>query len=477
MALIPLLWDIEHSAHLSWQARAKQYFKKGWVYGALFMGYFHLWILELRAWVPWYWLVLLWAAYAALLGVFYGGGLALYGALRHRVGLLVGIPAVWVVLEWLKGCGPFGNPAGALGYSQTPNLLALQVASLAGVYGITLVCVLSNVLLYRLLMRFFKQWPQPKKPWGTTTIRFNATLLFGLWACVALYGGYRLWSPVLKTDPIRVAVIQGNHPQSDKFDPLFWAQIRLDYLRLTEQVAINKPNWVFWPETITPSFNLEKPNFLRMLTTLCRDGNTKVVFGTPVRDNQVFYNGVAVAGSRGVLPEVYRKNRLMPFGEYIPFRPLLPQWVQAQLPPQDFSPATTLACLPLDDYRLGVGVCLESIYPDFYRTLAKDHADVLAVLVNNAWFFESSAAYEHKQLSVVRAVETNRYLIQAANTGISVVVHPRGRILREAQLDTRAILFATVYAAQPTTPYVLLGDWIVWLCMAALVLFQKRRFY
>ncbi len=389
--------------------------------------------------------VLLMAGYFALAGW-------LIGRVRPRRGtagaMLLALPAVWVLSEWLRGWWLTGFPWLAIGYSQI-DLPLVGYGPLLGVYGIGLMLALSALLL--------NLWRRPWA-WG---------LLLLIWA-----GGQGLrlvdWArPV--GEPIRVSLLQANIPQERK-----WRretrQASIDrYVEMTAQVADSRI--VVWPETAVPAFDREvEAGLLAPLHARLAGEGRDVLLGIVASgEDGHYYNsmlGLGVSG-RGR----YDKRHLVPFGEYLPLdRWLRPVLDFIQIPMSNFSPGGDQRPLvDLAGYPAGVNICYEDAYgEEVMRALPE--AALLINASNDAWFGDSLAPHQHLEIARMRAVEGARYLLRATNTGISAIIDDKGRLRAVSPQFAPAILTADVPPLQGTTPFVHWGNHAVVVLALALAL-------
>jgi len=194
----------------------------------------------------------------------------------------------------------------------------------------------------------------------------------------------------------------------------------------------------------------------------CKTHAIPLIFGTPYWDGAHYYNSAVALSPTGNAPTIYKKNHLMPFGEYIPGSPLL-KWLHLGflLPEAEYSASNQSTLLACGKTAVGTGICLESIYPWTYRQFTQKGATLLANLSNTAWFLTSSASEELLQMSVMRAVENGRYFIQVANTGISAIIDSKGRFLAKTNLNKQTVLTKTVSLLRQKTVYTRFGNVIV----------------
>jgi apolipoprotein N-acyltransferase len=194
-------------------------------------------------------------------------------------------------------------------------------------------------------------------------------------------------------------------------------------------------------------------------------------------DRDRYYNAAVLIGVDGRSVGSYRKVRLVPFGEYVPFKNLLffvGPLVEAV---SDFTPGSAFSIFDYQGTRFSVAICYESVYPRIARAFVARGAELLTTITNDAWFGRSSAAYQHFEQAALRAVEQGRYLVRAANTGISGAVDPYGRVIARTALFEPAAITVDVRLLSRRTIYQAAGDVIVWIALAAaaMVIWLGRR--
>ena len=443
--------------------------KKGLLFGLIFMGFFHCWMFTLAHWSSGAAITVLWAAFMLYLCLFYGLFAAVLFFFKDR---LWTIPLLWTGMEYLKSIGPLGNPSGTLGYSQTHFLTFLQLASFGGVYFLSFgILTISTLLLNCFLPIPFQV---PKKCRNIVIIALLALSIFAVHE-------YTIPNP---KPTLTVSVVQPNHSQEDKLDSNKWPTLRYDFLILNQTILENTNSRViFWPETITPGLNLNHPLFMNELSTLSQHYKATILFGTPIQRENKYYNSIALVNQNGESPLTYDKRLLMPFGEYWPGRTIFYSiGLKKIIPESDFSPGSNDTLIPistaLDAPKVGCAVCLESLYPWFFRDNTNHGAEFLFTAVNNAWFFNSSVAEKHLQMTTVRAVENHRYVLQSANTGLSAIISPKGELISKLSLNERGILTKKIALSHSKTIYSKIGEsWLLFLiALSGLILgLQKLR--
>jgi apolipoprotein N-acyltransferase len=268
---------------------------------------------------------------------------------------------------------------------------------------------------------------------------------------------------------VRVAVVQGNIPQAVKWDPAFQISTTQKYIRLSQQTATERPELVVWPETATP-FHMHHN---KVLTSMVRRGvksaGTSFLIGSPFfirRNDRVdYFNSAFLLAPDGDNSPRYDKAHLVPFGEYVPLRRWLPFVGKLVAQVGDFVAGSPGQVLDWQNHRLAPLICYEAIFPELTRAAARNGADLLINLTNDAWYGRTSAPYQHLSLCVFRAVESRRSLIRAANTGISGFIDPTGRIASPTGLFVDAVVSREVPALSTPSVYTRIGDAFAWGCL------------
>jgi apolipoprotein N-acyltransferase len=298
-------------------------------------------------------------------------------------------------------------------------------------------------------------------------------------------------------DPIRVGVVQGNVDQAQKWDTASASAIFESYLRLTQETIDKGAQAVFWPESSTPFFFEEDPAAANRIRDLARSASVPILVGSdqieasrerpsppqagaPATPSEPprYYNAAFLVQPDGTIGAVYRKMHLVPFGEYVPLKSLLffvGPLVEAV---SDFSPGDAAVLLPVRGHLASTAICYEIVYPDLVRRFVRGGSELLTTITNDAWFGDTSAPYQHFAQASMRAIEQGRYLVRAANTGISGIVDPYGRVLARSRLFTPIALVGDVRFLRVETLYSRTGDWFAYvstLGTLAAVLATRRR--
>jgi apolipoprotein N-acyltransferase len=377
-------------------------------------------------------------------------------------GVLVA-PAAWVAAEvarrWMLG----GFPWVLLGSSQAGVIPVVQTASLAGVYGLSaLVAFVSSALALGVAGRGRARWMAPAAA---------ACLAGGL----AGWGAWRVQDGALVRggQPVTVALVQGNVLQSEKWDKARAEGILNRYLTMTREGAARGASLVVWPESSTPFMFEHDPAGRLAITSLVRELGVALLFGSdqyePGKPPR-FYNSAFLLGPDGQTAGVYRKMHLVPFGEYVPLKRLLFFVTPLVESVSDFSAGEEPVVMPLGENRLSTAICYEVVYPDLVASFARRGSQLLTTITNDAWYGHSSAPHQHFWQATLRAVEHGRYLVRAANTGISGIVDPYGRVVVKTPIFEQTVASGEVRYLEGRTVYSRTGDAFAHACVLVALL-------
>ena len=365
--------------------------------------------------------------------------------------LLWAAPVLWIGLEYLRGILFTGFPWLDLGYGLYRKPVLMQAADLGGHYLVGFSLVLANSFVVGLVdCRRFAVYRQPRGEWRVLLLAGCALLfLFGY-----SFVRFRELPSLYRHCPqASVAVVQGNILQDEKWSRARKQETVTTYARLSRQaVAGQAIDLLVWPETALPFYPQQDP-LVRQIQQLVRQENVYLLTGAPtyrIQQDQAeahphYYNSALLFSPNGRVIDGYAKQHLVPFGEYVPLKKILFFLAPLVENSGDFSSGASARPLVLgDQLRLGVLICFESIFPDIARTEVREGANLLVNLTNDAWYGRTSAPYQSLAMAVFRAVENRRSLVRAANTGISALVEPGGRIIASTAIFTPAVLSGTM---------------------------------
>jgi apolipoprotein N-acyltransferase len=413
-----------------------------------------------------YGILLLLVAYVGLyVGVFTVGWT--WSLCHWPRGTVLIVPALWVALEWIRAQALSGFPWASLGYSQYLNRPLIQVAELASVYGVSFALVLGNVVIAQLLYGTVqRRWKDVALPCALAVLGLAA-----IWG----YGGGRLHQISKGAAPtpadLGVALVQGNIAQDLKWEHDARNAIFSIYRTLTLEAAADaEVDLIVWPEAATPFFFANDRVFQARQLRLALEAGRPLLFGSPTYarngDQDVMYNSAFLLGPDATVLGRYDKVHLVPFGEYIPLRRLLFFLDKLVAGIGDFRSGETYTVMAIPQGRFAVLICFEIIFPDLVRHFVYHGAQFLVNMTNDAWFGHSPASYQHLSMVVFRAVENRLPIVRAANTGISAVIDPTGRLSQQTDLFVRTWIKTRITpAGVATTFYTRWGDLFAYGCM------------
>jgi apolipoprotein N-acyltransferase len=380
---------------------------------------------------------------------------------------LLAAPVLWVGLEFFKNFPWGGFPWCLLGYSQVRVAPVVQIASVTGIYGISLLVVWVNALV-----AYWLSGPGWKR-----AVAAGAPVAMVLTGVMS-YGYVKLSEP-LPEATYPVTAVQANVAQEHKWDAGYGAKIFADHMRLSAEAAANGSRLIVWPESSTPFLFDQSPVVAGEMRAFAGQAGVYLLFGSddyetlaPQEGGGIrAYNGAKLISPEGDVGLRYRKIVLVPFGEYVPMRSIFSFAESLMEGVSDFSSGTEVLVAPVDGAKLGAFICYEAIYPDLVRRFVGKGAGLLVNLTNDAWFGETSAPFQHFNMVVARAVETRRYLVRAANTGISAIVDPYGRVLTQSNLFTQQVVSGKVSFRSDETYFVRYGNLVAHSSAVATLLF------
>ncbi len=434
-------------------------------------------------------LMLLLAAYLALYPAIFALVVFRLRAAFGRSALWLA-PAVWVTTELGRGHLFTGFPWVLLGYSQAPVLPVVQLASVLGVYGVSfLVALVSCAVVLVVLPDDPRSSPVSWKAgigtWDSSGVVFRwwpLALALALVAASAGWGGLRLRANTLTREgaPVRVGLIQGNIAQEQKWNPARAGQILARYLDMSRAAAARGAHFIIWPESSLPYFFEEDPAHGDQVRQLAYQTRSWVLFGSDqIKREQPprYYNSAFLLAPTGTVAAVYQKIHLVPFGEYVPMKNLLFFAGPLVQSVSDFSPGEAMPAMPVAGRQVSTAICYEVVYPALARQAVEGGSQLLTTITNDAWYGRSSAPWQHFEQASLRAIEQGRYLARSANTGISGIVDPYGRIVARSQLFEQTTLVGDARFLTDRTIYNRIGDVFAYACavLAAGAILMGRR--
>ena len=430
-----------------------------WVGGAVFFGALVYWLYLFG--------ISVWLLAAALLALW----LVAWGMLVRWTGRMGALPrmaapaVLWCGVEWARGLGPYGFTWGWLGYSQSPAPEVLPTARLLGTLGLSFAIALVNAAVAEVVVGVRRReagWPTLARAAGA------------IGAAAVIVVGARAWArslPGPRGPEIRAAVVQGS-----THGPLRPADVNtsltaqeekeaLDrYGALTREAARKRPALIVWPESTIPGPPEEEPGIGARVSQIARASDAWLLAGGPYEDERRrVFNSAYLYSPTGNVTARYDKVQLVPFGEWVPGRSWLPVLSRYNVREFDFAAGGAHRVLQAGTIAVGPMICFESSFPQIAWQLSARRAQVLVVITNDAWFGHTAAAAQHLQVAELRAVETGRWVLRGASTGISAIIAPDGRVVARAGLYERKTLSAEIRLVTDERPAPRWGPQFAWL--------------
>ena len=443
--LVPFLFALEG-------AGTRRSFLLGWAWGFFFFLGTVYWVVHsmyfyggvsLAAGTG---VMLLLASYLAV----FVGLFALGFKVTERSGPLVRLlflPSLWVVLEYLRGALFTGFPWVLMGYSQVAYLPLIQIADITGVWGVSFWVVMMNAAAYL-------AWRGPARGRGRVHVAAAALLATILVLGYGVVRTDKVDREVAGWDRLMVGVVQGNIEQSLKWNPSLKLETVNLYRRLSTKAKEDGAEFIVFPETAMPFYLAYDREMRDLVSRIPVETGAYLLTGAPHYTYDRSAGGVNLLNSAylidpsGLVSGRYDKVHLVPFGEYVPLKRLLFFARKLTAGAGDFVPGK--GTFPLEfinnGSREGIGVliCYEAIFPGMAASFMNNGASLLVNITNDAWFGRTSAPYQHFDKAILRAVENRVFLVRSANTGISALVDPVGRVISRTQLLSREVLVGEV---------------------------------
>ncbi|MBS1272094.1 MAG: Apolipoprotein N-acyltransferase [Candidatus Marinimicrobia bacterium] len=460
IGLIPLYYALS-------QTNGMHSFRLGYLTGLVYTGGMIFWIGMNSGTYRWA------AILSAVMAVaFMALNVALFGwALGYLIkkdvpGKFWWAPVLWVTVEFFRSFGTLIMPWVNLSLSQTHYLPAIQVAGITGMYGVSFWVVLLSVIIFQYLSA---------KDAGTIAWRW--AVIAGLVYIIPLLYG----TIILRVLPghnqgaksMKVAVIQPNVDPNQKWDKNF-RQRNFDLLlSLTKRGLQQNPDIIVWPESATPSYlRFNRYGYLTVIRNLVDSTGVPILTGTPDWEppdknsakktpKGKYYNGAVLIEPGKQVTQRYRKIKLVPFAEYVPYEWIFGFFNEWELGQGYFTPGKEYTVFEYEntiDMEMSVAICYDSSFPKLIRKFRTRGAEWLAIITNDAWFGISSGPFQHAEWAKMRAVETRMPIARSANTGISMLIDGWGRVQKRLPLNKQGVLVDTLEIDLRPTFYARFGN-------------------
>ena len=455
IALVPLFFALEN-------CRPGEAFRRGFLAGLVFFAMTTWWIIHVSL-IGMVGLIAFLALYFGVAGIFLAKLNTGKDPVWRNIFVAVAGAAGWVTLEWMRGHFPLGGFGwNGLGVTQSVATPLIQFSKVTGVYGVSALVFVFNYAFFCTIRRYLRNVG------NTTPVRrlswefYLAMLLVG----GAFMSGLREMNVAPSGDmrPLRLALVQGNIPQSVKFDERERSLILNRYQSLTTTAILEQADLIIWPETATPDALRYDSEIFAVATNITAKMQAYLLTGTidftPNSEPVEAFNAAALVHSDGIITSIYRKIHLVPFGEYIPLRKIGP-FLKWFTPITDsFERGQNITLFTVNGFKFGTVICFEDTLPELYRLFVKRGAEFMVNLTNDAWFQNSPAAEIHLANAIFRAVENRRSLVRCTNNGVTCLIDSFGIVRQRVAAFTPATLEFTllVPAELPVTFYTRYSD-------------------
>ena len=367
------------------------------------------------------------------------------------------IPVIFTLTEWFRSIIFTGFPWLSLGYSQVPNGPLAGFIPIAGIHGVTFLILITITILFKIFQNKYN-----------SKSALLIVFLFIIWGAGEALKKIDWVNPV--NDPISISLIQGNIAQDKKWSQDFLNESLLKYLNL---IKSSDAKLIILPETSIPlMFHQIPSSYLDEIMSHATINNGNVILGAIEKKENQFFNA---AFSIGIDPiQYYRKHHLVPFGEFMPLKPLInyiyEHWLN--IPFSDLSSGNKIqAPISVSNQIIGLNICYEDVF-GYEIIKALPEATLLVNLSNDAWYGNSIAASQHLQISQARAIETQRMMLRATNTGVTSIIDKNGYLIGSLPQHKTAKLDGLAQGYQGSTPFSRLGNFpLILLCLAYLLFF------
>lgn len=372
-------------------------------------------------------------------------------------------PAVWILIDYSRTLGELGFPWEFLGYSLTPVLPLSQFASLTGVWGLTYLIVIGNMLVWHMSTLWLHR-SKTSRTWVMVAGAFVCLVL-----AISIWGHFRMQRIKEPLEHAKIALLQ------PALDQLSWGNFSLETSftvidSMVKVAALEKPDFIIGPESSLLCYLARQSHHRARYQGWADSANTPLLLGAIDWEKAdsaspyeyLVYNAafLALPGKKKLQP--YRKIKLVPFSEAFPFEADFPILSRVNLGESDFKRGKEETVFTINDHlKVAVYVCYEAIFPSFVQRRLKKGANLIVHITNDGWFGKTTGPYQHAIMSRMRAIENGVPIARCAITGISMFIDPVGRIIKQSQLDKRVILQHATIIRKADTFYARHGDWFI----------------
>lgn len=391
------------------------------------------------------------------------------------------IPFIFVSLEYIRALFLSGFPWSSIGYSQFQNLSIIQISSLTGVYGVSFIVVLVNSFIAYFIINY--------RSINMRLILSGLSVLFII--SISILFGYfsikNLNSMMEENNKLDVVILQGNIPQDEKWEEenvekTFEIYDRLSTIAPSGTAAPKKNSLIIFPETAIPVYLLYDRKHLDFVSNIAKRQNSYLLTGIPdlVLDKSgnidKYLNTAILIHPDGSILDRYDKIHLVPFGEFTPLRNLISFFEKFTAGFAEYSPGKKETVFEVDNKKFSVVICYEIIFPHLVRRFLNKGAEFLVNITNDAWYGRTAMPYQHVSMAIFRSIENRVYIFRSANTGVSCIINPSGKITKYLDIFIRGGIKDSIKIFHKKTFYTRYGDIFVYFCIAfsGLIVYKSK---
>ncbi len=446
IALVPLLISL-------WDTSGRETFKLAYIWGLLFAILMLHWISWINRWVTLGGMILA-ALYIALFPAFiFWLFIRIKRVFNQTVAFLL-FPFLWVGMEYIRGSTDLGFPWQDLGHTQIPYIPLVQFADILGSRGISFWVIILNILFFLLL----------------SSLKLKKVALYILLLAIAYsiplgYGEYILHNKEeMLIEDFPVALLQGNVDPRKKWEESLKRQHFDEYIAMMKKYGKNM-KLVVWPESATANYFRKEPYYRNKLKRVVEELNVPAVVGVLdyrwIGEEVHYYNAAVLLMPDGT-ESWYYKNHLVPFSEHFPFDQNIDFFRklnrQVNFGQGDFTPGKKKPIMNVWGKKFGIIICFESVFPSLVREFVENGAEFIVLITNDGWFGKSVGAYQHAEIARLRAVENRVPIARCANTGITCLIDPYGRVYNKLGLMKQGVVTGNLRFVQKRTFFTRYGE-------------------
>ncbi|HBL83669.1 MAG: apolipoprotein N-acyltransferase [Clostridiales bacterium GWF2_38_85] len=382
--------------------------------------------------------------------LFYATSIYIFSKLRiNRCFAPVVLAAFWATTEWIMALGDLGFSWGRVAISQIFMLPAVQTVSLFGSYFITLIVVASAGYIGMALISIEKK----KLLFALSALIFGINFVIG--TVIFLI-------PEKAENEINVAVLQGNITSSEKWDNEGRTSKEAYYELLNNVIQDDEIDMVVFPESAIPLYYTKNSEVREYLQEIATENDIIIILGALTTDDEYNYNSLVAIYPDGGDSVVYNKRHLAPFGEFLPYRSffetVFPFVKNFNLADDEFAFGKGSSLVDSEYGKLGGLICFDSIFEPLARESTYDGAEILILATNDSWYKDTAGVRQHADFAKLRAIENGRYMVRAANTGVSMLINTKGQVLILLPALQKGFVSGNVYTSSKITLYTEYGD-------------------